>query len=253
LKSALLSSVSHELRTPLTAIKTMLFSVEDTDLTREVRTEFVKSMNQEIDYLNRLVGNLLDMSRIEAGMLIPRRDWQMLEELLEGAVRRVGHALDGHPLHVAVNQDVPSLYVDGVEIQQVLINLLDNAAKYSSPESPITVRASCSQQQLLIEVENQADALSAEEVERMFTRFYRGRQRERTRGTGLGLAICKAIVEAHGGCIQATSRPDAMTISFSLPMTGWPSPHLSNEPAEQPVRSDTGVPDDSRRAHSHPR
>ena len=129
LKTALLSSVSHELRTPLTAIKAMVSSLRGPQGTmkREVRAEFLEGIDQDIDFLNRLVDNLLDMSKIEAGTPEPRREWHLLEDLVEGALRREGKALQSRPLEVELPEDLPSVYVNGVEVQQVLINLLDNA------------------------------------------------------------------------------------------------------------------------------
>src|SRR5262249_7428008 len=129
LKSALLSSTSHELRTPLTAIKASVSSLLENPgrMTDAERKEFLEGIHQDVDYLNHLVDNLLDMSRIEAGMLVPRCEWYPLEDLLEGAVRRVGVPLRDRPLDVVLAEDASSVFVDGVEIQQVLVNLLDNA------------------------------------------------------------------------------------------------------------------------------
>lgn len=229
-KSALLSSVSHELRTPLTAIKSMVFGLrDDPDLQAgHARNEFLKGIDEELDYLNRLVGNLLDMSRLEAGTLLPQREWQVLDELVEGALRRVSASIEGRPLTVEMADDLPPVYVDGVQIQQVLINLLDNAAKFSSPQSPIRLYASAGARTLEVGVSNVGEGIPAEQLDRIFERFYRlqsGRSSP-SPGTGLGLAICKGIVEAHGGRIMARSVPGKdTTIMFTLPLTaGVPSP-----------------------------
>ncbi|MBU6482031.1 MAG: type IV pili methyl-accepting chemotaxis transducer N-terminal domain-containing protein [Nitrospirae bacterium] len=223
-KSSLLSSVSHELRTPLTAVKTMLFSLQedgDSQLS-PMRKEFLKGIDQELDYLNRLVENLLDMSRLEAGMLMPRREWHVLDELVEGAIRRVEVLLARRPLHVRLAQGLPPIYVDGVQIQQVLVNLLDNAIKFSPPESPIRITALLAAETLEVRVSNSGDGIPSDELNRIFDRFYRvqsGRSYG-TPGAGLGLAICKGIVEAHGGHIMAQSVPgEETTILFRLPLT----------------------------------
>ena len=224
LKAALLSSASHELRTPLTAMKTSVSSLLENaaTMTDKLRKEFLEGINQEIDYLNRLVDNLLDMSRIEAGMLVPRCEWYPLEDLVEGAFRRVGASLRDRPLEVRLPDEVPSVLVDGVEIQQVLVNLLDNAIKYSPSDSLIRIEARPTSQAVEVRVSNSGQGIPSEDLERVFDRFYRVRSgRERmVHGTGLGLAICKGIIEAHGGRIWAESTPgQETTITFTLPQT----------------------------------
>ncbi len=229
LKSALLSSASHELRTPLTAIKTSVSSMLENAvrMTDELHKELLEGINQEIDYLNRLVDNLLDMSRIEAGMLVPRCEWYPLEDLVEGAIRRVGVALRDRPLEVRLPEEVSSVFVDGVEIQQVLVNLLDNAIKYSPSGSRIRIEARPTSQAVEVRVSNTGQGIPPQDLERVFDRFYRVRSgRERmVHGTGLGLAICKGIVEAHGGRIWAQSPPgQETTLAFTLPRTESPLP-----------------------------
>lgn len=222
-KSSLLSSVSHELRTPLTAIKTMLFNLhEDPDLQPpHVRKEFLKSIDEELDYLNRLVGNLLDMSRIEAGTLKPNREWHLMDELVEAAIRHVGQRLERRALQIELSQDLPPVYVDGVEIQQVFINLLDNAVKFSPEDSPIHIDAAVVGEAVEVHVTNEGEGIPSSELERIFDRFYRvssGRA-PATPGTGLGLAICKGFIEAHDGRIVARSIIGGeTTLSFRLPL-----------------------------------
>ena len=238
IKSSLLSSVSHELRTPLTAIKTMLFSLrhDGASLPPAVRHEFLTGIERELDYLNGLVGNLLDMSRLEAGTLTPRREWQIVDELVEGAIRRVGPLLAGRPLHVLVAPDLPPVSVDGVQIQQVLVNLLDNAIKFSPPESPIRLTAALAENFLEVRVSNTGEGVPPGELDRIFERFYRvqsGRS-SGSPGTGLGLAISKGIVEAHGGSIFAESVPGhETTILFRIPLAALPlaGDRIASEPA----------------------
>ncbi len=224
LKSALLSSVSHELRTPLTAMKTMVSSLggNSQTVTGEVREEFLQNINQDIDYLNRLVDNLLDMSKIEAGTLIPQREWHLVEDLIEGAIRRLGKLPDQRSLDLSLADDLPSIFVDGVEMQQVLVNLLDNAVKYSPSEARISLHVQAQPTEIHIRVSNPGPGIPAEELDRVFDRFYRVRTKHGRAipGTGLGLAICKAIVEAHGGRIWAESRPgQETTIGFTIPVS----------------------------------
>lgn len=223
IKSALVSSVSHDLRTPLTAIKTMLYSLQDDAAVHAdgVHKELIRNIDQEIDYLDRLIGNLLDMSRIEAGVFIPKKEWHILDQLVEGALRRVDRISTQHPLEVQLAQNLPPLFIDGLQIQQVLVNLLDNAIKFSPPGSPIRLTASLTEDNLEVDVSNAGEGLPSNEVGRIFERFYRVRsgRSAATPGLGLGLAICKNIIETHGGSIVAHSVPGgATTISFRLPL-----------------------------------
>ncbi len=225
-KTSLLSSVSHELRTPLTAIKTMVFSLQHGPLLPSpVRREFLEGIDRELNYLNSLVGNLLDMSRLDAGTLTPHREWHILEELVEGAIRRVEPLLADRPLHVLLAPDLPPLFVDGVQLQQVLVNLLDNAIKFSPAGSAIRLTAGVADEFVEIRVSNTGEGVPAAELDRIFERFYRAQsgRSSGTPGTGLGLAICKGIIEAHGGSILAQSVPgEATTMLFRIPLA--PSP-----------------------------
>jgi len=223
LKSALLSSVSHNLRTPLTVIKAMLYSLQgrSVPLADEVRKEFLRSVNQEVDYLDRLVGNLLDMSRFEAGALIPSREWHVLDELVESAIRRLDGVSEVRPFDVHFAENLPPVFVDGVQIQQVLVNLLDNAIKYSPSGSPIRITASLVESSMEVGVSNAGEGVPPDELTRIFERFYRVRSSESPSppGLGLGLAICKGIIEAHGGSITAHStRGEETTVLFRLPL-----------------------------------
>ncbi|BCA53595.1 putative Histidine kinase [Nitrospira sp. KM1] len=222
-KSSLLSSVSHELRTPLTSIKTMLFNLRDDAamLQAPLRQELIHRIDEELDYLDRLVGNLLDMSRIEAGAMCRNREWHLLEELAEGAVRLVSARFNGRLLEINLDPDIPPLWVDGVEIQQVLVNLLDNAIKFSPPGASIALRSKRTSNYIEVSVANDGPGIPETELQKIFDRFYRvpARGSSRIPGTGLGLAICKAIVESHGGEIAARSTPGSHTIiEFTLPL-----------------------------------
>ena len=230
LKTALLSLVSHELRTPLTAIKASvagLIGLSNQD-TSHVQKEFLQGINQEIDFLNRLVDNLLDMSRIEAGTLAPHREWHLLEDLVEGAIRRVELALEGRSLLVDLGENMSPIYVDGMQIQQVLINLLDNAIKYSPPGSSLNIVSRMTPGQVEVRVSNKGEGIPQEDLFKIFERFYRlkGPKARLIRGTGLGLAICKGMIEAHGGRICAESPKDGgVTIVFVLPIPDAPPAH----------------------------
>jgi len=221
IKSSLLSSVSHELRTPLTSIKAMVFRLRQEEPLSRESADVLASIEEQSNYLNRLVGNLLDMSRLEAGTLQPHCEWNILEDLIEGAIRRVDLFLKDRPLDIELAPDVPPISVDGVQIQQVLINLLENAVKFSPPGSPIRLAASVRDQELEMSVTNTGQAIPPNELEKIFERFYRleSGQSPKPPGTGLGLAICKGIIEAHGGQISARSLGGETIFLFRLPLT----------------------------------
>ncbi len=224
LKSALLSSVSHELRTPLTAIKSMVTTLLDDKgrVIRKNREEFVEGIHQEIDYLTRLVDNLLEMSKIEAGTIEPHREWHLLEDLIENAIRRMGKALESHSLHLNIPEDLAPVFVDGVEIQQVLVNLLENAIKYSPDGSDIRLEVTGDSGLVEVRVSNLGSGIPEEDLTRVFDRFYRAKaaREQSVPGTGLGLAICKGILDSHGGRIWAESTQNGhTTVAFTLTRT----------------------------------
>jgi two-component system sensor histidine kinase KdpD len=220
-KSSLLSSVSHELRTPLTSIKSILFSLRYDEPLSRLSAEGLASIEEQVDYLNRLVSNLLDMSRLDAGTLQPHREWNVLEDLVEGALRRLDIFIKDRPIDIELASDLPPISVDAVQIQQVLINLLENAVKFSPAGSPIRLAASVRDRELEMSVTNTGPEIPPDEIEKIFERFYRleSRQSQRPPGTGLGLAICKGIIEAHGGRISARSIGGETIFLFRLPFT----------------------------------
>lgn len=222
LKSALLSSVSHELRTPLTAIQSLVSGVEDAN--GDVRRELLDGVREEARYLSHLVDNLLDMSRVEAGALHSNRDWHLLEELIEAAIRRLGPALEQRHLRIDLPDSLPTVFVDATELQLVFINLLDNAVKYSPEGSIITVHAAVVQGAVDVRISNSGDPISPDDTERIFDRFYRTERavKRGISGTGLGLAICKAIIQSHGGDIRMMSSVQETTIVFRLPLVPEP-------------------------------
>ena len=219
-KTSLLSSVSHELRTPLTSIKSMLFSLRHEKPLSLASADGLASIEEQVDYLNRLVGNLLDMSRLDAGSLQPHREWNVLEDLVEGAIRRLDIFIKDRPIEIELAPNLPPISLDAVQIQQVLINLLENAVKFSPSGSPIRLAASVRDRELEISVTNIGPEIPPDEIEKIFERFYRleSRQSPRPPGTGLGLAICRGIIEAHGGRISARSIGGETIFSFRLPL-----------------------------------
>jgi len=224
LRAALLSAVSHDLRTPLTAMKAAATSLLQHDVawSEEERDGFAVSINRGVDRLNRLVTNLLDLSRIEAGALKLNCEPYLLADLVQEAVAQTGPLFSPGQVMVDLHVDGPALpwvRVDPILIEQVLVNLLENAAKYSLPGSAVTIRASIGADQAIVHVEDQGPGIDPSELDRVFERFYRVGGQRRVSGVGIGLAVCKGIVEGHGGRIWATSTVGrGSTFSFSVPL-----------------------------------
>lgn len=223
LKSALLSSVSHEFRTPLTVLKASFANLVDEhgQVVPGALEEFLLAANEDVDYLSHLVENLLNMSQIEAGALALNLEWQPIEDLLEGPLRRLQGELGTRIVALDVPDSLPAVQVDGVHIQQVLTNLLDNAVKYSPVGSPLRVEARVEGEEMVVRVVNEGEGIPPGELTKVFERFHRlkAEGRRPVRGSGLGLAICRGLVEAHGGRIWAeSSQGKGTTIIFTLPL-----------------------------------
>ena len=222
LKSALLSSVSHEFRTPLATIKAATTSLLSDQIPWEAkaRKELLTAMDEETDHLNYLVGNLLDMSRIEAGALKPNRQWNILAEIIDSVIVRMHRILDNYTLDIQIFDDLPLVPVDFTQMEQVFSNLFQNSAKYAPVGSTIRANASLSDpESLLIKITNQGPQVQQEHLDRIFDKFYRITAPEKVSGTGLGLSICRGIVEAHGGRIWAENVPEGFAFLISLPLT----------------------------------
>jgi two-component system sensor histidine kinase KdpD len=227
LRSTLLSSVSHDLRTPLAAITGAASSLLDGETTLDVptRRELQKMIYEEADRLNRLVHNLLQMTRLESGAAQPAKEWQALEEVIGAALTRLEERLRDHPLTTQLPLDLPLVPFDSVLIEQVLINLLDNAIKYTPSGSPIAISAWTEHGTVTVEVADQGPGLPPGDEQHVFEKFYRVQRTGEQHGAGLGLTICRAIVEAHGGRIWAENRPTGgVALRFTLPMQGTPPP-----------------------------
>ncbi|HVA90901.1 MAG TPA: ATP-binding protein, partial [Chloroflexota bacterium] len=243
LKSALLSSVSHDLRTPLAGIKAAASSLLQDDVVwnEEDRHAFLIDIDHEADRLSRLVSNLLDLSRIEAGAIKPVLAWEDVDELIDRVLRRMGPLLAAHPVARQVISDLPQVRLDAVQIEQVLTNLLENAAKYSPSSAPITVAARIIADQpdreaLEIAVSDHGKGIPPEEGERIFDTFYRVAEGTRgVNGAGMGLAIVKGLVEAHGGKVRVESGPDHGSIfTVCLPLDRRPiRPGVPAPPGER--------------------
>ncbi len=221
LKSSLLSSVSHELRTPLAAIKASISSLRSGEIEwdSEARSQLLATVEEEIDHLNTLVGNLLDMSRIEAGVLKPQKKPNMLAEIVEAVLARIRSQTQQHHILMEVGDDLPLVQVDFVQMEQVFTNLLTNSLKYSPPGSTIRITARQeTESTLLVRLTNQSMPVTESDLERMFDKFYRINPSAQVTGSGLGLSIAKGIVEAHEGKIWAENLPDGLAFNFILPL-----------------------------------
>jgi two-component system sensor histidine kinase KdpD len=256
LRSSLLSSVSHDLRTPLATITgaTGTLLENGARLDAGTRQELIESIRDEAERLNRLVHNLLEMMRVESGALEVRRDWHSLEEVIGAALRRLGKRLAGRRVSARVPPDLPLVAMDAVLIEQVLINLLDNALKHTPAGTPISIVTTATDQAVTVEVADRGPGLAPGEEDRVFEKFYRGALTA-SRGAGLGLAIGQGIVRAHGGRIWAQNLPEGgVAFLFTLPISERPPavgpeavseaasgapPDLDSEPVKESPR---GVP-----------
>jgi len=220
LRSALLDSVTHEFRTPLTAIKasvTSLLSAPDLDPPQ--RLELLTVINEESDRLNHLVGEAAEMAQLEAQHVELHLGTHPIREAVEDAIERSRTTLGKHPVNVCLPQDLPPVRIDVGRISEVVAQLLENAAKYSPPESPIQITGEVRNRMVMTSIADHGPGIDDFEQSLIFEKFYRGRnQRLEVQGTGMGLAIAKAIVEAHGGKIGITSQlGHGSVFYFTLP------------------------------------
>ena len=238
LKNSLLSAVSHDLRTPLTSITgaaTTLMEQEDR-LNGEARHELLEGIAEESARLARLVNNLLDMTRLESGAVELNKEWHPLEEIVGAALRHDEQLLRDRPVEVAIPEDLPIVRVDDVLFEQVFLNLIENACKYTPPGTGIEVGARATAENIVIEFADTGPGFAPGEEKTVFEKFVRGAART-TRGAGLGLAICRAIVEAHGGTIHASNRPaGGALLTIRLPLDPN-SPTLAQAPDESNSRT----------------
>lgn len=232
LKNVLLGSVTHDLRTPLASIKAATSSLLEPGMSwrPEDCREFIEAIDESTNRLSHLVGNLLDLSRLEAGAATPVKDWHLMSEVIATALSQLDQAgqTQDHHIQIDVPETLPLVPLDHAQIERVLINLIENALKYSPPDSTIQIRASIRGEptELVVSVSDQGIGIPADELERIFGKFYRGPQvhlpwanGRQAVGTGLGLAICASIIQAHGGRIWAESQPGTgATFFFTLPI-----------------------------------
>jgi two-component system sensor histidine kinase KdpD len=221
-RAALFSAVTHDLRTPLASIKAGVTSLLQEDIAMDdgQRRELLTTVLEETDRLNRLLGNLLELAKVRAGALVPAKEPTAMDEVVASVLHRMGSSLEGVRVRTIL-RETPEIPVDPVQIDQVLTNLLENAARHSPPRGEVVVSVTPWQRSVQVRVADQGPGIPEAERERVFEAFYRRDDSGRT-GSGLGLAIARAIVLAHGGKIWIEGAPSGGTaVVFELPL---PSP-----------------------------
>ncbi len=221
LRNTLLSSVSHDLRTPLATIMGAASGlVEDSEmLNAATRRDLSQAIYEEAEWLNRLVNNLLDMTRLESGTLKVNKEWQPIEEVLGSVLNRLEKQLGQRSITTLLPPDLPPVPLDSVLLEQVLINLLENALKYTPPSSPIDLTVWTKEDALLVEVADRGPGLPLGAEELVFDKFYRAHPNGERNGVGLGLSICRGMIEAHGGQIWAEQRAGGgASFRLSIPL-----------------------------------
>jgi len=219
LRAALLTSISHDLRTPLASILGAATSLKSQRATLDEasRLELIATIQDEAERLNRFIANLLDMTRLESGAIAPRLEGTDLSDVLGSALNRAGKVLSRHKIDIDLAPGLPPVKLDPVLFEQVLFNLLDNAAKYAPAGTTIAVRARRDGERVRVELIDEGDGIPPPDLERIFDKFYRVQSADRKRaGTGLGLPICRGFVEAMGGTIAAANRSDRSGAIFTI-------------------------------------
>lgn len=229
LRTSLLSSLSHDMRTPLGAIEGAASSLVDSGdtLRPDVRRDLAQAIVEESRRMTRMIGNLLDMIRVETGALSMHQEWQPLEEVVSVALIRMDERLKGRTVHVDLPLTLPLVRIDGILMEQVLINLLENAIKYSPAATPIDLSASATRDDVIIAVADRGYGIPPGQEQTVFDKFHRVDHSASTPGVGLGLTICRGIVVAHGGRIWAEQRTGGGTIFRVALPAGEPPEHIS--------------------------
>jgi len=223
LRNTLLSSISHDLRTPLSAITGAATTLLQKDIAfdRIARSELLQTIQEEAEHLNRIIKNVLDMTRLESGTIKLNKEWQPLEEIVGAVLNRLGERLNDHPVTVKLQGNLPLIPFDSLLLEQVFMNLFDNAIKYSPPGTPLELSASETFYTVTVELADRGPGIPPGEEEHIFDKFVRGRSTGG--GVGLGLAICRTIINAHGGKIWAENREGGGAVfRFTLPAAGLP-------------------------------
>jgi two-component system sensor histidine kinase KdpD len=223
LRSALLTSISHDLKTPLASVLGAASTMRDLAgaLSDTEKRDLLATVIDESERLNRFIANLLDMTKLESGAIVPNTALHDLGEIVGSALRRASKILTAHKVELVLSADLPMLELDAVLFEQVLFNLLDNAAKYSPPDTTVAIRSRRERDHVVLDVIDEGAGIPPDELESVFDKFYRVQKGDHVRpGTGLGLAISRGFVEAMGGTISAANRNDrsGAILSIRLPV-----------------------------------
>ncbi|HWG10039.1 MAG TPA: DUF4118 domain-containing protein [Rhodanobacteraceae bacterium] len=223
MRNTLLAAVSHDLRTPLTTILGAA-DAATLQLRGHVAEPLVASIREQAGSMLRLIENLLDMARLQAHGVELNRQWQSLEEIVGSALRELREPLRAHPVRTDLPADLPLIEVDGLLIERVLVNLLENAGKHTPPGTPIAIRARASAQDVAVEVDDEGPGLPGIDPAKLFDPFERGRRESSVPGIGLGLALARRIIEVHGGRIEARpNAPRGTCFAITLPLRTPPT------------------------------
>jgi len=224
LRSALLTSISHDLKTPLASVLGAASTMRDlsSGLSDTEKRDLLATVIDESERLNRFIANLLDMTKLESGAVVPNTARHDVGEIVGSALRRAGKILVHHKVSLDLAADLPMLELDAVLFEQVLFNLLDNAAKYAPSESTISITSRRDRDSVLLQIIDEGEGIPPAELESVFDKFYRAQKGDHVRpGTGLGLAISRGFVEAMHGTISAGNRADrsgaVLTIRLPIP------------------------------------
>jgi len=225
LRNTLLSGVSHDLRTPLSAITGAASTLTEAgeNLPAADRAAMLETISSEADRMERLINNLLEMTRLESGTVAFKKEWQPLAEVVGTALHHVGKRLADRPVKIDLSARLPLVHVDSVAFEQVLVNLLDNAVEHTPPSSPIEIAGAAVNGHVTLSIADHGPGLPKGAESRLFEKFFRAHGGQTRRGIGLGLAICKTIVEGHGGTITAENRPGGGAVfNIALPQSQLP-------------------------------
>jgi two-component system sensor histidine kinase KdpD len=238
MRNTLLSSVSHDLRTPLTVIAGSASSLLEGEKSLDASTkhELAQNIYEEAKRLDRLVHNLLEMSRLQSGQAMFNKEWYVLEEVIGCALAQLDSQLHDHPVSINLPTDLPLVKIDALLLERVVINLLENSMKYTPPGTPLEILGRIEGHELLVAVADRGPGLPPGEEERIFEKFYQVSPGS-ARGAGLGLTICRSIIEAHGGRIWAANRPEGGAVfAFTIPL-GEGAPLLDKNLSENPEKN----------------
>jgi two-component system sensor histidine kinase KdpD len=219
LRSALLTSISHDLKTPLAAVLGAAGTLRDLggDLTEAEKADLLATIVDESERLNRFIANLLDMTKLESGAIVPNTARYDIAEIVGSALRRAAKIVAAHRIELDLSVGLPMLDLDAVLFEQVLFNLLDNAAKYSAAGTTIRIQSWHDGDSVCLQILDQGEGIPGEDVDRIFDKFYRAQKGDQVRaGTGLGLAISRGFIEAMGGTITAANRSDRTGAAFTI-------------------------------------